>query len=143
MENSSGKWTFSERWNLCFSSYNNHELKARLWWVGACEGKKSSFFTMFILSEGNFLKVCILIPMCSVLNKLSEYIYIYTFTCKKTLLYTYLLLVFKIVESLQCILKNFENFFKQLRNCNRKLCLCPLTKINENSTSILNWNFPW
>ena len=33
------------------------------------------------------------------------YIYIYTFTHQKTLLHTLLLLVFKIIESLNCILK--------------------------------------
>ena len=40
--------------------------------------------------------------MYSVLNKLSEYIY---FSISKRLLQTLLLLVFKIVENLQCILK--------------------------------------
>ena len=41
--------------------------------------------------------------MYNVLNKLSEYIYIYI--SKKIILYTFLL-VLKIVESLQCMLKN-------------------------------------
>ena len=40
--------------------------------------------------------------MYSVLIKLSQYIY---FSISKTLLQTLLLLVFKIVENLQCILK--------------------------------------
>ena len=41
--------------------------------------------------------------MHSVLNQLSEYI---TFKYQKTLLHTLLLRAFKIVESIQCILKN-------------------------------------
>ena len=42
----------------------------------------------------------------SVLNKLSEYIYFYTFTYKKTLLLSYTFAAcFKLVESLQCIFK--------------------------------------
>ena len=44
--------------------------------------------------------------MYRVLNKLLEYIYFYI--SKKPLLHTLLLFVFKIVESLQCILKSFE-----------------------------------
>ena len=40
--------------------------------------------------------------MYTVLNTLLEYTY---FTCQKTLLHTLMLLVFKIVESFQCILK--------------------------------------
>ena len=40
--------------------------------------------------------------MYSILNKLTEYIYFYI---SKILLHTLLLLIFKIVESLQCILK--------------------------------------
>ena len=45
--------------------------------------------------------------MYSVLNKLSEYIY--TFSYHITLLHTLLLLVSKIMESLQCILKVISN----------------------------------
>ena len=41
--------------------------------------------------------------MYSVLNTLQEYKYFYI---SKTLLHTFFLLVFKIVKSLQCILKN-------------------------------------
>ena len=32
----------------CFSSYKNHKLKLRLWWVGTRERKKSVFFVTFI-----------------------------------------------------------------------------------------------
>ena len=85
---------FREVSHTCFSSYKNCELKVRLWWVWARERKKSGFFVTFILSEGFFLTF----ECCRVLNKLSEYIY--TFTYQKTLLHTLLLLVFKIIESL-------------------------------------------
>ena len=44
--------------------------------------------------------------MYSVLTTLFQYTY---FTCQKALLHTFLLLVSKIVESLQCILKNDIN----------------------------------
>ena len=43
--------------------------------------------------------------MYSILNKLSEYIYIYTFSISKKLVHVLCLLVFKIVESPQCILR--------------------------------------
>ena len=46
------------------------------------------------------------IPMYSVLNKFSEYIYLYE--SKNITSYAFLL-VFKIVESLQCILNSQEN----------------------------------
>ena len=89
----------------CFYSYKNHKLKAKLWWVGAPEGKKRIFFIPFILSEGNIFKeidhLCF-ISMNSVLNILSEYTYFYK--SKNNTSYTFLL-VFKIVERLQCILK--------------------------------------
>ena len=39
------------------------------------------------------------------LNKLSEYIYIYTFTYQKTLFHTLLLLNFETAKSHQCVLK--------------------------------------
>ena len=57
----------------------------------------------FILSEVNFFKYFCFISMHVVLNKLSEYKYFYI--SKNITLYTFLL-VFKMVESLQCILKS-------------------------------------
>ena len=63
--------------------------------------KNSAFFVTFILSKGSFTYHLGFIPIYSVLNKLSEYIYFYIL---KTLLHAILLLVFKIDESLQCIL---------------------------------------
>ena len=84
---------------MCFGSYKNHKLKVKLWWVGDCERKKRGFFVPFILSEWIFLKIC--------LSQFVVYwIHIHAFTYQKTLLRTILLFVFKIIESLQCILKN-------------------------------------
>ena len=86
---------------MCFSSYKNYLLKVKLWWVGARERKKRKLFGPLILSEGNFCNICVL----------SQYIVhwihfqnIKTFTYWKPLLYPLLLLVFKIVKRLQCIL---------------------------------------
>ena len=55
----------------------------------------------FIFSERNFLKICVL---CQRIVYLIHFHDIHTFAYQKTLLHTLLLLVFKIVESLQCIL---------------------------------------
>ena len=60
----------------------------------------SAFFVTFILSKESFTYLGF-ISIYSVLNKLSEYIYFYML---KTLRHAILLLVFKIDESLQCIL---------------------------------------
>ena len=58
------KWktlhTVLERQTLRFSSYKNHKLKVKLWWVEALERKKRGFFVPFLLSEGNFFKNCVL-----------------------------------------------------------------------------------
>ena len=61
---------------LCFSSYKNRKLTVKLWWVGACERKKSTLFVSFILSEENFLNICF-VSMYSVLITLPEYTYFY------------------------------------------------------------------
>ena len=99
--NQNGKsLTTSREMNLmCFSSYKSREL-VKVWRVkkkvrvGARERKKSPFLVKFILSEGHFVKICVL----------SQYIVywinfhnIHTFTYQKALLHTLLLLVFKMV----------------------------------------------
>ena len=61
---------------LCFSSYKNRKLTVKLWWVGACERKKSTHFVSFVLSEENFLNICF-VSMYSVLITLPEYTYFY------------------------------------------------------------------
>ena len=60
--------------------------------------KKRDFFVLFILSEGN---ICF-IPMYSVLNKLSEYIYFYIWRNITSFFFVACL----IVIILQCILKH-------------------------------------
>ena len=100
------KWKISygvlERWTLCFSLNKYHKLKVKQWRVGARGRKKRAFFVLFILSEGNFFEICAL-SQCIVYS--IHFQNIHTFTYQKTLLHTLLLLVFKIVESLQRILK--------------------------------------
>ena len=104
---------------MCFSSYKNCKLIVKLWWVGAGERKKSSFFMTFSLSKGNS------ISMYCVLNKLS----VYTLTYQKTLLHTLLLLVLKIVVSLSVslssisfVLISFLAWGKQLETFHRRSC---------------------
>ena len=99
-----------ERRSLCFGSYKIHELKVKLWWARAREREKDSFFcnvyfVTFILSFKTFFNYLCFSSMYSVLNKLLEYIY--TFTYQKIISvtsYTFMS-VFKIAKSLQCILK--------------------------------------
>ena len=59
------------------------------------------FCIVYFVQRKIFYHLCF-ISMYGVLNTLSEYTY---FCISKTLLHALLLLVFKIVESLQCILK--------------------------------------
>ena len=84
--------------------------------------------------------------MYSVLNKLSEHIHFYM---SKTLLHTPLLLVFKLIDSLQCILKleirtiifrYFRNIFETLGNtCDRVFLIKqPMAKSYIEKT---NWLF--
>ena len=94
--------TVLKRQTLCFSSYKNHKLKVKLWWVGAHERRTRAFFVLFILSKENLFNICVL-SECIVYWIHFQNIYIFTY--QKTLLHTLLLLVLKIVESLQCILK--------------------------------------
>ena len=91
--------TFLETQTLCFNSYKNWKLKLR--WVGTQESKKRAFFVQFILSKGIFFNICF-ISMYSVLNTISQYTYFYISKNKTS--YTFLL-AFKIVESLQFIVK--------------------------------------
>ena len=99
------KWkiphTVLERCTLCFSSYKNRKLKVKLWWVGGRKRKEGIFCTVYFVRR-NFFKICVL-SHCKVYWIHFQNIHIFTY--QKTLLHTLLLLVSKIVESLQCILK--------------------------------------
>ena len=100
------KWkiscTVSQRWTMRSLSYKNCKLKVKLWWVGTCERWKSTHFVIFILFIGIFFKICVLFQCIIYWIKFQNK---YTFTYQKTFLHTILLLVFKTVESLQCIPK--------------------------------------
>ena len=83
--------TVLERRTFRFSSYKNRKSKLRLWWVGARERKKRASSVPFILSEGDFFYM----------GTLSIKIYILVDIKKHY--FMHFLLVFKIVESPQCI----------------------------------------
>ena len=67
--------------------------------------KKKTFFLPFILSKGNFLKICVL-SQCIVYW--IHFQNIHTFTYPKILLHAHLLLVYKIDESLSVSLSHFN-----------------------------------
>ena len=82
---------------MCLANlYKNHNLKVKLWCVGARRKKKSGFFVSFNLSKGSFFLTFVFISMYSKLNKLSEYIYFYI--SKNITSYTFLL-VFKLSKA--------------------------------------------
>ena len=98
--------TVLERQTSCFSSYKNQLWKVKLWWAGSRERKRVHFLKLLFCPK-YILNICVLSQMCSILNKLSEYIYFYI----SKNIHTLLLRVFKIVESLQCIAKLTEMKF--------------------------------
>ena len=88
--------------NVRFVSYKDRKFKVKLWQVWSCETKNRAFFVPFILSEKNFLNICVLSQ--SIVHWI-HFQNIHTFTYQKTLLYTFLLLVFKVLEIFQCAFK--------------------------------------
>ena len=94
--------SFRETDLVCFSSCKNRKLKVKRWWVGARERKKRASFVPFILPEGDFFNICVL-SQC--IKYLIYFQNLHTFTYQKTLLYTLLVFVFKVVKSLQYIFK--------------------------------------
>ena len=68
--------------------------------------KKRAFLVLFVLSEWNFVTICVL-SQCVVYW--IHFWKIHTFTYEKTLLYTLLLLAFKTVKSLQFFLNYLYN----------------------------------
>ena len=102
----------SKSLSILFSLYKNRKLKVKLWWGGARERKKRAFFVTVYFVQKKFFWHLYFISMYSVLNTLSEYTYFYI--SKNITLYLFLL-VFKIVESLQCILKRSDLFKFQLQ----------------------------
>ena len=95
--------TVFEKRILCFSSYKNHKLKAKLWWAGARKRKKRAFFVPFILSEEKFFNICVL-SQC-----ILYWIYfqnIHTFKYQKTLFHTIFCLFFKLLKAFSVSLKD-------------------------------------
>ena len=74
--------------------------------------QRGHFLYRLSCPKGIFL-IFIFMSMFSVLNTLSEYIY---FAYQKTLIHTLLLLIFKIVESLQCILTIYYPSYDHFTN---------------------------
>ena len=113
------KWqilhTVLEGRTMPFSSYKNCELKVKLWWFGARDGKKSAYFVTFIFSKGNFSKICVL-SQCIVYWRNFQNIHTFTYqktnnnnnnnNNKKQLLYT-LLFVLKSSKVLSVSLRSF------------------------------------
>ena len=91
MELKMGNPPHAFRETFYFSSYKNHKLIVNLWWVEVCNGKKSAFFAIFILSKENVFSVCFFMSVYIALNKFSEYMLFY----KKTLLRTLFCLFLK------------------------------------------------
>ena len=116
-----------ERRTLCFSSYENRKLKGKLW-VGAHERRRGHFCTVYF-----------------VLYFILDFI---SFTYQKALLPTLLLLVFKIVESLQYIIKEaFETkkkrSFKKTLNSgspNTEPCGTPVVILSHSLTAFFTLN---
>ena len=73
-------------------------------WSSLKKKREHSFYRLFGL-KGIFFKICVL-SQCIV--HWIHFQNIHNFTHQKPLLHTLLLLVFKIVESLQCILNHYQ-----------------------------------
>ena len=132
------KWkiphTVLERRTLCLSSYKNHKLKVKLWWVGAHKRKKRAFFVPFFFSEGNFFNVL----MCSVFVLFQCVVYwihfqnVHTFTYQKTLPPTLFRLFLKSLKAFSVSLNPFS-----LRKANGIFTLCS-NSLSKNRILILN-----
>ena len=89
----------------CASAHRkNRKLKVTLMSYSSRK-KKKTFFLPFILSKGNFIKICVL-SQCIVYW--IHFQNIHTFTYPKILLHAHLLLVYKIDESLSVSLSHFN-----------------------------------
>ena len=105
------KWeiphTILERPTLSFSSCTNCKLKVKLCWVGARERRKRATFVLHTLWEGNYVNIFV---SSQCLAYWIHFQNIHTFVYQKALLHILLLLVLKIVESLNCILNIIVNY---------------------------------
>ena len=93
---------------MWFSSYQNYELKIKLWGVGARERKKRTFFVTFIFPESKFFSICVL-SQCIVY--LINFQNAYTFTYQKKLLHTLFCLLLKSLKAFSVLLNIFQKVF--------------------------------
>ena len=90
--------------------------------------KEGIFCTVYFVRREFFYNLC-LISMYSILNTLSEYLYFYVI---RNITSDALLLVFQIIESLQCILKSLKPWTRYVTDgvqncvCDSKCCLLML-----------------
>ena len=105
------KWeiphTILERPTLSFSSCTNCKLKVKLCWVGARERRKRAIFVLHTLWEGNYVNIFV---SSQCLAYWIHFQNIHTFVYQKAFLHILLLLVLRIVESLNCILNIIVNY---------------------------------
>ena len=92
-----------ERLTLCFSWYKNRQLKKNCDEMELAKEKRGHFLYCLFCPKEIFFEFVSTLFVCKVYW--IHFQNIHTFTYLKTLLHTLLLLVFKIAESLQCILK--------------------------------------
>ena len=95
--------TVLERLTLCFSWYKNRQLKKNCDEMELAKEKRGHFLYCLFCPKEIFFEFVSTLFVCKVYW--IHFQNIHTFTYQKTLLHTLLLLVFKIAESLQCILK--------------------------------------
>ena len=101
------KWkilhTVLERRTVWFSPYKNRKLKVKFVMSWSSRKKKQGIFYTAYFVRRNFFNICVLSQCIMYWIHFQD---IHTFTYQKILLHTLLWLLFKIVESLQCI-RNF------------------------------------
>ena len=90
--------------NLALQLIQESQIKRKSVMSWSSQKKKERIFCIVYFVRRNFFLHLSFVSMYSVLNTLSEYTYLYI--SKNITSYTFLLL-FKIVESLQCILKKY------------------------------------
>ena len=92
--------TVLERRTLCFRAYKNCKVKVKLRLVVACKRNKRAFSVPFILSKGNFSKICVL-SQCIVYWIHFQNIGIFTY--QKTLPLHFCWLVLKLLKPSVCV----------------------------------------
>ena len=95
--------TVLERLTLCFSWYKNRQLKKNCDEMELAKEKRGHFLYCLFCPKEIFFEFVSTLFVCKVYW--IHFQNIHTFAYQKTLLHALLLLVFKIAESLQCILK--------------------------------------